>query len=74
MIPVGTFFVEHLKGVGKVYLHSAIGCASRFAWGRLYTNKMPIAAEDLLHNEVLPTLEAHGTYAVRGLPRGLRKA
>jgi transposase InsO family protein len=60
LVAVDTFFVGHLKGVGKVYLLSAIDCASRYAWGRLYTNKMPITAVQLLHNDVLPTFEAHG--------------
>lgn len=42
LLAVDTFFVGHLKGVGKVYLQSAIDCCSRLAWGRLYTNKMPV--------------------------------
>lgn len=57
---VDTFFVGHLKGVGKVYLQSAIDCCSRYAWGRLYTNKMPVTAVHLLNTDVLPTFELHG--------------
>jgi transposase InsO family protein len=60
LVAVDTFFVGHLKGVGKIYLQSAIDCASRYAWGRLYTNKMPLTAVHLLNNDVLPTFEAHG--------------
>lgn len=59
LVAVDTFFVGHLKGVGKVYLQSAIDCASRYAWGRLYTNKMPVTAVHLLNNDVLPTFEVH---------------
>ena len=61
LVGVDTFFVGHMKGVGKVYMQSAVDCASRYGWGRLYTNKMPITAVQLLHNDVLPTFEAHGT-------------
>ena len=57
---VDTFFVGHLKGVGKVYLQSAIDCCSRYGWGRFYTNKMPVTAVHLLNSDVLPTFEAHG--------------
>jgi transposase InsO family protein len=60
LVAVDTFFVGHLKGVGKVYLQSAIDCASRYAWGRLYTNKMPVTAVHLLNTDVLPTFETHG--------------
>ena len=49
-----------LKGVGKVYLQTAIDCHSRYAWARLYPNKLPVAAVQLLDAEVLPTFEAHG--------------
>lgn len=60
LVAVDTFFVGTLKGVGKVYLQSAIDCHSRYAWGRLYPNKLPVTAVHLLNTDVLPTFEAHG--------------
>jgi transposase InsO family protein len=60
LVAVDTFFVGKLKGVGKVYLQTAIDCHSRYAWAKLYTNKMPVTAVQTLNNEVLPTFEAHG--------------
>jgi transposase InsO family protein len=62
LVAVDTFFacrecsrrVGHLKGIGKVYLQTAIDCCSRFAWGRLYTNKMPLTAVHLLNTDRLP--------------------
>ena len=60
LVAVDTFFVGKLKGVGKVYLQTAIDCHSRYAWARLYTNKMPVTAVQTLNNEVLPTFEEHG--------------
>jgi transposase InsO family protein len=60
LVAVDTFFVGALKGVGKLYLQTAIDCASRYAWARLYANKLPVTAVQLLNNEVLPTFEQHG--------------
>ncbi len=49
-----------LKGAGKVHLQTAIDCASRYAWARLYPNKLPVIAVQLLNNDVLPSFEQHG--------------
>ena len=59
LVAVDTFFVGVLKGVGKVYLQTAIDCHSRHAWARLYPNKLPLTAVQLLNNDVLATFEAH---------------
>ena len=60
LVAVDTFFVGVLKGVGKVYLQTVIDCHSRYAWARLFTNKLPVTAVQTLNNEVLPTFEEHG--------------
>jgi transposase InsO family protein len=60
LVAVDTFFVGVLKGVGKVYLQTAIDCHSRYAWARLYPNKLPLTAVQLINNDVLPTFEAEG--------------
>lgn len=59
LVAVDTFFVGTLKGVGKVYLQSAIDCYSRHAWGRLYTTKLPVTAVHLLNEDILPFFEQH---------------
>ena len=59
LVAVDTFFVGTLKGVGRVYLQSAIDCFSRQAWGRLYTSKLPVTAVHLLNTDVLPFFEDH---------------
>ena len=58
LVAVDTFFVGTLKGVGKVYLQTAIDCHSRYAWARLYPSKLPVTAVHLMNNDVLPTFEA----------------
>jgi transposase InsO family protein len=60
LVAVDTFFVGTLKGVGKLYLQTAIDCHSRFAWARLYSSKLPVTAVHLMNNDVLPTFEAQG--------------
>lgn len=59
LVAVDTFYVGQLKGVGKVYLQTVIDCFSRYAWGRLYTSKLPITAIHVLNNDVLPFFEKH---------------
>jgi len=34
---------------------------SRYAWGRLYTSKLPVTAVHVLNNDVLPVFERHNT-------------
>lgn len=60
LVGVDTFFVGAMKGIGKIYLQTAIDCHSRYAWARMYTNKMPVTAVHLLNTDVLPTFEANG--------------
>ncbi len=60
LVAVDTFFVGTLKGVGKLYLQTAIDCHSRFAWARLYPSKLPVTAVHLMNNDVIPTFEAQG--------------
>jgi transposase InsO family protein len=61
LVAIDTFFVGTLKGVGKIYLQTAIDCHSRYAWARLYSSKLPLTAVHLMNNDVLPTFEAHET-------------
>src|SRR5919112_1661679 len=57
-----TFFVGHLKGVGKVYLHAVVDTYCSFAFGFLHVSKQPEAAVAvLLRNEAL------SFYSERGL-------
>lgn len=60
LVAVDTFFVGTLKGVGKVYLQTALDCFSRFAFARLHTSKLPVTAVETLNNHVLPFFEEHG--------------
>jgi transposase InsO family protein len=62
LVAVDTFLVGTLKGVGRVYLQSVIDCHSRYAWGRLYTSKLPLTAVHVLNEDVLPFFEEHDAH------------
>lgn len=53
-----TFFVGHLKGVGKVWLQAVVDTFGSFGFAYLHTGKLPEHAVAVLHNEVLPKYEA----------------
>ena len=55
-----TFYVGHLKGVGKVYLQAVVDTYGSYAFGYLHTGKLPEHAAAVLHNDVLPQYRAWG--------------
>ncbi|EPG68080.1 IS481 family transposase [Leptospira wolffii] len=59
LVSIDTFMVGSLKGVGRVYLQTVIDYHSRFAWGRLFNNKIPVTAVQTLNNDVHPFFEEH---------------
>jgi transposase InsO family protein len=54
-----TFYVGPFKGVGRIYQQTFIDTYSKVAAAKLYTEKTPITAADLLNDRVLPLFEAH---------------
>jgi transposase InsO family protein len=67
LVTVDTFLVGVLKGVGKVYLWTAIDCFSPYALARIYANNLPLTAVQLLNDDVLPTFEQNGAAIDDGL-------
>lgn len=55
-----TFFVGHLKGVGKVWLQAVVDTFGSYGFAYLHTGKLPEHAVAVLHNDVLPQYEAWG--------------
>lgn len=49
-----TFYVGHLKGVGKVYLQAVVDTYCSYGFGYLHTGKLPEHAAAIVHNDVLP--------------------
>jgi transposase InsO family protein len=59
LVSLDTFMVGNLKGIGKIYLQTVVDCHSRFAFGHLYTSKVPVTAVHVLNEKVLPFFEEH---------------
>jgi transposase InsO family protein len=54
-----TFYVGTLKGVGRIYQQTFIDTYCKVAFAKLYTEKTPITAADLLNDRVLPFFAEH---------------
>lgn len=54
-----TFMVGVIKGVGRVYLQAVVDTYGSYAFGKLYTSKLPETAVDVLYDRVLPFYEGH---------------
>jgi transposase InsO family protein len=55
-----TFFVNTMKGVGRIYQQTFIDTYAKVGAAKLYQDKTPITAADLLNDRVLPLYEEHG--------------
>jgi transposase InsO family protein len=60
-----TFYVGHLKGVGRIYQQTFVDTYSKVAQAKLYDTKTPLTAADLLNDRVVPFFEAHGIALLR---------
>jgi transposase InsO family protein len=54
-----TFYVGTLKGVGRISQQTFIDTYAKVGFAKLYTEKTPITAADLLHDRVVPFFEQH---------------
>ena len=54
-----TFYVGHLKGVGRIYQQTVVSTYSSVTFAKAYTAKIPVTAADVLNNQVLPFFEDH---------------
>jgi len=62
-----TFYVGHLKGVGRIYQQTFVDTYSKVAFAKLYTSKTPITAADVLNDQVLPFFDEHEQDVLRVL-------
>lgn len=54
-----TFYVGHLKGVGRIYQQTFIDTYSKVAFAKVYDRKIALVAADLLNDRVLPFFEGN---------------
>jgi transposase InsO family protein len=55
-----TFMVGTIKGIGRIYLQAVVDTYGSFAFGKLYTSKLPETAADVLYDRVLPFYRDRG--------------
>jgi transposase InsO family protein len=55
-----TFMVGTLKGIGRIYLQAVVDTYGSYAFGKIYTSKLPETAVDILYDRVLPFYKSHG--------------
>jgi transposase InsO family protein len=60
LVSFDTFYVGLFKGIGKVYLFTAVDTFGSYAFGTLATERMAIRAAELLYAHVAPFYESHG--------------
>ena len=54
-----TYYVGHIKGVGRIYQQTFVDTYSRMAFAKLYTEKNALVSADLLNDRVLPFFDEH---------------
>ncbi len=60
-----TYYVGHIKGVGRIYQQTFLDTFSSVAFAKLYVSKQPINSADLLNDRVIPFFEEHGVDLLR---------
>jgi hypothetical protein len=60
--------VGPLKGVGRIDPHTFLDTYAKVGFAKLYTDKTPVPAADLLNDRVLPFVAEHGIPVSRLLP------
>src|SRR5271165_4485382 len=62
-----TFYVDNMKGVGRIYQQTFIDTYAKVGFAKLYDRKTPITAADLLNDRVLPFFDSHEIKLLRVL-------
>ncbi|OGP93960.1 MAG: hypothetical protein A2157_02205 [Deltaproteobacteria bacterium RBG_16_47_11] len=62
-----TFYVEYLKGVGRIYQQTVVNTYSSVTFAKVYTAKIPVTVSDVLNDQVLPSFEDHEMPVLRVL-------
>ena len=57
LVAQDTYYVGHIKGVGRIYQQTVIDTYSRVAFAKLYTSKHAITAAEVLNDRVIPFFE-----------------
>ena len=62
-----TYYVGHIKGIGKIYQQTGIDTYSNVGFVKLYTEKIPVTVADFLNSKVFPYFDIEGMKVLRVL-------
>jgi transposase InsO family protein len=62
-----TYYVGFIKGVGKIYQQTFVDTYSQVVFAKVYMQKVPITAADILNDRVVPFFEKHEVSLLRVL-------
>ncbi len=54
LVAQDTYYIGHIKGIGKLYQQTVIDTYSRLAFAKVYTEKNALVAADMLNDQVIP--------------------
>lgn len=54
IVALDTFYVGHIKGIGRIYQITGIDICSRYGWAKLYLSKDQESTTDFLENTLIP--------------------
>ena len=54
------YFVGIIKGIGKIYMQSAVDCSCSVAFAKICVSKQPITSVALVHERIVPFYESIG--------------
>jgi transposase InsO family protein len=60
IVALDTFFVGHLKGVGRIYQITGIDLCSRYGWAQLYLSKEQTSSIDFVEHHLIPKFFQNG--------------
>ena len=60
-----TYYVGHIKGVGKIYQQTFIDTYTKVATAKLYDRKIALVAADVLNDRVIPLYDQYGIPLLR---------
>jgi transposase InsO family protein len=60
IIGLDTFYVGHIKGVGRIYQQTGIDLCSRYGWANVYTAKDHIASINFVEKILIPKFFVNG--------------
>lgn len=60
-----TYYVGHIKGIGKIYQQTFIDTYTRLAFAKVYTEKNGLISADMLNDQVIPFFEEQNITLLR---------